>query len=154
MSMRTVTEWRRIGAPVHDLSQLRAWIEAKRREDGRTGGHKMRMPDVTAGDSEMSYSEARRVRAVADAGKAQLLLAKARGDLLTKESVQDGIAKGMATVFSELEREFCDKFPAVAKGLGAPEIPAGASATIERIKTRLREAWSGPGAFQQTEQKL
>ena len=79
---------------------------------------------------------------------------KEAGRLMDADLVADGIAKGMATVFSELEREFCDKFPAVAKGLGESEIRAGASATIERIKTRLRETWSGPGAFQQTEQKL
>lgn len=61
--------------------------------------------------------------------------------LIDKGVVETAIAAGMATLFSEMERVFCDHLPARAKGLTEIGIRDLAVAEIERMKLTLNEKW-------------
>ena len=140
VSIRTITSWRRRGAPLESSSKMKAWLEARNVANPRT-----KTTEPTSATA--SGAEARRRYYNAQAARQELFLARDKGRLLDAGVVADGIARGMATLFAELERAFVDRLPAVAKGRSEAEVRDFAVKSIEGLKVALREAWSKPGAF-------
>ncbi len=132
---KTITRWRQAGAPLHDPDGMALWLEQGRRTAALPGTATARQADHRA--------EYYRVQAL----RVALKLEKEKGLLLRSDMVSDSIARGMAGLFSELERAFVDRLPAVAKGRSEAEVRDFAIKSIEGLKAALREAWSKPGAF-------
>jgi len=60
------------------------------------------------------------------------------GLVIDRATVADGIAKGVATMFSELDRVFTSELPPQLEALKAPAIAAKCREAIERLKATLR----------------
>jgi len=60
------------------------------------------------------------------------------GLVIDRATVADGIAKGVATMFSELDRVFTSELPPQLEALKAPAIAAKCREAVERLKATLR----------------
>ncbi len=68
-------------------------------------------------------------------------LAQDRRELLSRSDVQHALSRGMADLFSELDRVFASQFPGRAKGMSEVQIRDIAQDAIEKMKDGLREKW-------------
>ena len=133
VSIRTITSWRRRGAPLESSSKMKAWLAERNIVNPRT-----KTTEPTSASA--SGAEARRRYYLAQAKRQELFLARDKGRLMDAGVVQDGISKAMATLFAELDRVFATDLPCVLKGLAEGEIRIKCIEHIERLKRQLREA--------------
>lgn len=68
-----------------------------------------------------------------------LKLRKEEGESLDADEVRDVVARGVATLFTELERMFVNELPPALAGLDAVNIRIRAERATAEIKTAVRE---------------
>lgn len=133
ISRQSLSGYKRAGCPAFqpdgrvNLAGLAAWLDT----------HGKRTSTDTA---EMRAERLRILRARANRLEAEN--AERAGLMVARSEAAERIRCGMMTVFSELDRLFCNELPPVLKGLDEVAILAQCRATIEQLRVTLKEKFT------------
>lgn len=110
-------------------------------KSGRVYTHEWAKWMVAHSDDDESFNWSTELKKY-QAKREKLRLAADEGRLVPRPEIVDAAQRGIAILFSTLDRVFCNEFPAAIKGMTETKIKARAEADIERTKEELRENWT------------
>ena len=127
LSRSTLHDWKSKGCPVDDgETAVLSWAMANSRKG-------LEPDDIRAAKLQVLTETARRLKLANDAKEDRSI---------QKSDVQSVVTKGMAELFSAMDRKFSLELPPALKGLDESEIQKHLLAAIHTFKAGLRAQWA------------